>query len=297
MKCFNPYFRKFEGYSNPFPLPCGQCPACRYNQARDWSLRLQLESMEYNYDEIYFLTLTYDSASVPSDYSLDNNAISGFIKRFRKHIPYKIRFFGCGEYGERFSRPHYHIILFGVKDVNDLRFVGASIGQPVRDFHAWKKGFVQVERPRSVDSVAAYIAQYVTKKQKYESYFPRVAPYHRQSLGFGLEFVKRLPFYTPFIIMNGYQRYLGKYLRYKLAEIWNLKEQVAENGKRFLDDTMSLVLGSFKDLRGEYKKWLSHPVKRVLKFAIEKAAYFEYYSGELELQTSKLKLQKVRLDL
>lgn len=37
-----------------------------------------------------------------------------FVKRLRKKLsPAKISYLYCGEYGENFGRPHYHIILFG----------------------------------------------------------------------------------------------------------------------------------------------------------------------------------------
>lgn len=292
MKCFKPYFRKFYGMNNAVPLPCGNCPACRYNQSKEWSLRIQLESRYYNVDEIFFVTLTYHDLDIPDNYSLDPNALSAFMKRFRKHLSYPIRFFGCGEYGERFSRPHYHLVLFGVKEA-DLKYIGYHRGENCESYHAWKSGFVQVERPRSAESVSAYVAQYVTKKQKWQSYGLRHAPYHRQSLGLGKRFLEELPFYSPFIIMNGYQRYLGKYLRSKLAEMFNIKEQIAEFGKAFLDAQMSEILSKFKDLSKEYQN-LGKYVRGYFK---EKLSYLEYYSGEFELQKAKLKLQKVRLDL
>lgn len=255
-------------------------------------MRIQLESSFYDVDKIFFVTLTYHDLDIPDNYSLDSTAISAFMKRFRKHLDYPIRFFGCGEYGERYSRPHYHLILFGV-DEKDLKYIGYHRGEKCEDYHAWKSGFVQVERPRSADSVAAYVAQYVTKKQKWQTYGMRHAPYHRQSLGLGKEFLKTLPFYTPFIIMNGYQRYLGKYLRTKLAEMFNVKEQVVTFGKEFLNLEMEKILASFKDRTQEYAKF----GKNVRGFFKEKLSYLEYYAGEFELQKSKLKLQTVRLDL
>lgn len=36
------------------------------------------------------------------------------MKRLRKARSSKLRFFHCGEYGERSARPHYHALLFGV---------------------------------------------------------------------------------------------------------------------------------------------------------------------------------------
>ena len=36
------------------------------------------------------------------------------MKRLRKKLhPLKIRFFHCGEYGDKTRRPHYHALIFG----------------------------------------------------------------------------------------------------------------------------------------------------------------------------------------
>ena len=36
------------------------------------------------------------------------------MKKLRGRLsPKRVRYFHCGEYGEKFSRPHYHVCLFG----------------------------------------------------------------------------------------------------------------------------------------------------------------------------------------
>lgn len=46
--------------------------------------------------------------------SLKKKHLSDWLKRLRKTIsPHKIRYFGCGEYGDESERPHYHAALFG----------------------------------------------------------------------------------------------------------------------------------------------------------------------------------------
>lgn len=299
MKCFKPYFHHFVNNVYASPLPCGSCPACRYNQSKDWSFRIELEAMEYKEDEIFFLTLTYDEVNCPQDYSLDKNAISAFMKRLRRHIPYSFRFFGCGEYGDKYQRPHYHIILFGVKE-EDMMFVGVDRrewlrGHRPQSFHAWKLGFVQVERPRSSGGVAAYVARYVTKKLKASEYTTREMPYHRQSQGIGKNFLDKLPFYTPIVTYKGYTRALPKYLRRKLAEKFGVLELVVEMGKNYLDELMITIVSAFEDRRGYY-----HDNRKPLTYnpyPLENFAYKEYYSGLLDLQESQLKLLSVRQDL
>lgn len=300
MKCFSPYVRRFIGYDFPFFLPCGQCPACRYNSARDWAFRIQGESQNFETTSIFFVTLTYSAEFVPVDYSLVPSHLTDWLKRVRKRLDYPIRFFACGEYGDRFGRPHYHAIIFGLqkKDIVSLgisktdwlkgqRPVVSGSGYDV----AWSKGFVEIEAPRSVDSVSSYIANYVTKKLRAKEYHSRFPPFHRQSLGLGKSFVDKLPFYTPLVNVGGYTRSLGKYLRRKLAEKFGVLDLVVQQGKEYLNSLTHEILSSV-DYTG-----YNPPPKDAVPFHLEKFAYERYYSGVFALQESKLKLSKVRLDL
>ena len=46
--------------------------------------------------------------------------VQKFFKRLRKRTPkdVRIKYYACGEYGTRFRRPHYHIILFNSSEDN-----------------------------------------------------------------------------------------------------------------------------------------------------------------------------------
>lgn len=93
-------------------LPCGKCIGCRLERSRKWAMRCVYEAQLH--DENSFLTLTYAPENLPSNGSLCKRHLQLFMKRLRKAYPGgKIRYFACGEYGEKFSRPHYHVILFG----------------------------------------------------------------------------------------------------------------------------------------------------------------------------------------
>lgn len=81
----------------------------------------------------YFITLTYDTSSVPISTNgfmeLSKRDVQLFFKRLRKlHVadygktgmakllaPESIRYFAVGEYGSKKSRPHYHVIIFNTK--------------------------------------------------------------------------------------------------------------------------------------------------------------------------------------
>ena len=58
-----------------------------------------------------FVTLTYDDDHLPEYNSLNYKHFQDFMKRLRKSHN-GVRFYMCGEYGEDFSRPHYHALLF-----------------------------------------------------------------------------------------------------------------------------------------------------------------------------------------
>lgn len=93
-------------------VPCGRCIGCRLEKSRKWAMRCVMEAQQHK--DNCFLTLTYAPEFLPADGSLVKRDLQLFIKRLRKAFSgVKIRYFACGEYGEKFARPHYHLILFG----------------------------------------------------------------------------------------------------------------------------------------------------------------------------------------
>lgn len=96
-------------------VPCGTCLGCRTTRAQHWALRCHLESLEHEHTCI--TTLTYDDAYLPP--TLEKRTMQLWLKRLRKASQKKIRYFACGEYGERQGRPHYHAILFGLPHDSD----------------------------------------------------------------------------------------------------------------------------------------------------------------------------------
>ena len=268
MKCFSPYFRYMPNTEYKLPFPCGRCLACRYNKRREWLLRITMESFEH--EDIGFLTLTYDNDNIPDNEELSPHALCDFLKRLRYYLPYKIRYYACGEYGDKYGRPHYHLIVFGLSP-NDFDYVRS----------AWSYGFVKCEVPRSRDYVAAYVSGYVTKKigsieQQKEYYGGRYTPFQRCSLGLGKAFLDRLPCYTPVLRLGKYTYVLGRYLRNKLAERFGILEQVKEEGLQRLSDIITDVVSCF-DWTGFVKSPFEKP-------CIERLAWQQMYAGnEAEL--------------
>ena len=145
-------------------LPCGQCMACRLNKSRDWATRCVLEAKMHT--DNCFITLTYDDEHLPSDYGLQKQDFTNFIKRLRKNTGAKIRYYAAGEYGDLYSRPHYHACLFGWKPDDLVLFSvrnGINLYLSETLLKAWQyKGYVTVGDV-TFES-AAYVARYVTKK-------------------------------------------------------------------------------------------------------------------------------------
>ena len=124
-------------------VPCGQCIGCRLEYARVWATRCWHESLMH--DQSYFVTLTYDDDHLKT-FSLVPEDLTNFFKRLRNYK--KIRYYACGEYGDKNGRPHYHAIIFGLS-LNDLRaFSINKFGDPLYRSpflsDIWSNGFVTI---------------------------------------------------------------------------------------------------------------------------------------------------------
>ena len=114
----------------PLQVPCGRCIGCRLDRSLSWAVRCIHESSLY--DENCFITLTFDNEHLPKaclkcrtvDGSLCVCQFQNFMKRFRQFVsPRVIRFFHCGEYGVKFSRPHHHACIFNYDFPDKKAFV------------------------------------------------------------------------------------------------------------------------------------------------------------------------------
>jgi hypothetical protein len=151
-------------------LPCGTCIGCRLEHSRQWAVRMTHEASLH--EENCFLTLTYAPEHLPAQGSLDRSDPQKFMKRLRRRFPKDtsdplsgISYYGCGEYGSKFSRPHYHLCLFNFdfpdkkpffKD-NGFQYYTSDLAQAL-----WPKG-LSVVSSFSFET-AAYAARYCTKK-------------------------------------------------------------------------------------------------------------------------------------
>lgn len=158
LTCIDPVFYKVDEQGRPTIMyPCGKCIVCKEKKRRQWAIRMENEKSVSK--SCYFVTLTY-----ADDYlyriephtppSLNKSHYNNFLKYLRKLLPYKIRFFGVGEYGSESGRPHLHFMFFLPRYVK--REVFASyIGK------AWQYGFNKVKDGTSKRMY--YIAKYTVK--------------------------------------------------------------------------------------------------------------------------------------
>jgi len=143
-QCFNPVQVKIW---NPVTMqdemrdvPCGKCYHCRITLVNEWVTRMVLETMYNKY--CYFVTLTYGIRSehtkvfaetYPRWSTFNQNGVNQntplvlrkdhlqkFFKRLRKNTGIKFKYYACGEYGHKYGRPHYHMILWSNEPISKM---------------------------------------------------------------------------------------------------------------------------------------------------------------------------------
>lgn len=148
-------------------LPCGTCLGCRQARATQWAHRCLHEAACHRFN--CFVTLTYRDEDVPANGALDPREFQLFMKRLRKAASNGskivtdrgIRFLGCGEYGERLHRPHFHVALFDCRFLDLLRCAKDLYESPALA-EVWPYGGHRIGEFR--EGAAAYIAKYTVKR-------------------------------------------------------------------------------------------------------------------------------------
>ena len=212
------------GVSQEMYVPCGRCLRCSDFQRDQWVSRMCLHSLSYKH--CYFVTLTYGTydlnkykshpfkedwlQTIPRYTNKNYNGRDGyapvllrqehltkFLKRLRKRLGFQITYCACGEYGEKYLRPHFHLIIWSneVITLNDIqlawsydclqlsptkvvRFAGAEKnGCPHYSFMIGRVDFHDLVANGSLDfdakqnqsntnsrHVFSYVAKYVAKR-------------------------------------------------------------------------------------------------------------------------------------
>ena len=234
------------GHSN-LAIPCGTCIGCKSARATQWAHRCAHEASQYPVNS--FLTLTYDDDNLPFAGYLDARALSLFLKRLRKRADRdrqtvrgdgsgRVRYFACGEYGEKNGRPHYHLIAFNCGFADRFK-VGTDLYESPTLAELWPYG--QARFGDATPAAANYIAQYTLKKQmrnrayyKDEGYngesyvddngewHPKPAPFLRMSLkpGIGTTWLERFgeDLRMGYLVVDGAKQAIPRSYKNKLKD-------------------------------------------------------------------------------
>ena len=218
-----------DGSSRVDVVPCGKCPECRAKAQSEFAA-LSVREAE-SAGKIGFITLTYNDKFLPlwlrssdgsckllrcseTDFhfekcgpkvsfdsiicpSLCRKDVQSFIKRYRqdffrreeKRLDFRYTFFG--EYGERFRRPHYHMLVFGLEE-SELR----------RLLTHWKFGFTDLkfithfnaDGSDAFAKVSRYVSKYVGKRDMLPAFVRNgyaEVPRKQSSIRLGVRFARR----------------------------------------------------------------------------------------------------------
>lgn len=207
MSCQNP-FRIKKSNGEIVSVPCRHCVGCtiqKIQNLRVYGLAEQTaQSLSGNSSS--FIRLSYNDTNLPVIYNgelkrlgelIQNGKVpldftptllkSDFTKLMkrvrqdiaRKYDGRKIKYIYCGEYGDEYNRPHYHIVLFGLS---------AKQAELVIN-NQWNYGFCTYLplKAGAITYISKYMFHDVFGKEKYEKYHKLgiEAPfvYHSSNLG------------------------------------------------------------------------------------------------------------------
>lgn len=176
------------------PVRCGKCDQCFKDRAMDWYVRIYYDLKRAK--SAYFVTLTYDDSLL--NYTIDGKPtllkqdLQRYFKRLRKREGNnKISYYASSEYGGRKGRPHYHAIIFNIKNERNLTL-------------AWSKTMSKKQKPVYYGSVfippyggvadasIKYVTGYIGKKKPKKWLKGRLPEFSLCSQKIGLSFVDQL---------------------------------------------------------------------------------------------------------
>lgn len=300
MACRSPIIVENVAAFEKIPVPCGKCVECKIRRVDEWVFRLMQE--DRNSSQSHFVTLTYDTLSVPiTDHgfmSLLKSDFQNFMKRLRKNTGYeKIRYYAVGEYGELNSRPHMHAIIFNCDTAASYQDAWSltktawleRYNKENQSFEDYRDPYPDLEKDDKiwfghvdVQPVSrrgiAYVCKYLDKRKGIPS-FPRddrAKEFSLMSRGLGesyltpetIAFHRANPDQLYVTHPGGYKVPMPKYYREK---IWNEEER---------REQLDIIYDAIETQVSEEKEWCAkngkdwHHIKaeerRVRKYAYDK---------------------------
>jgi len=220
MKCLAPLSLspKAKGLART-TVPCGKCESCQSKRRNEWAFR-NAEEVRVSKNSM-FLTITYAENHIT--YTKDGEATlvkkdhQDFIKRLRHAISQlppsilhdwpSLRFFMCGEYGDKGDRPHYHYLLYNLP--------------PQIDFHRllkiWGKGRIEIKP--ITDGRIHYVTKYTIRPWEKDNE-TKVKPFNSMSKnpGIGHNYINRAARFhkeneTYMGVINGQKQPIPRYYK------------------------------------------------------------------------------------
>lgn len=237
MDCLNP----IHTYKGDFR--CGKCLACLAFRSEQENIRYMFESRNYNG---YFVTLTYRDECLPF-WGVNKFDVRLFLNKCKSFSSY-FKYVVISEYGGRFSRPHYHALLWFDCDITfkDLeqfwKFGNVSISliddkqtKYVAKYHTTKVLSEDVFRSRFYPNFVRCLEEHDTyvlldNNEKVDisqfnaSYYPQCQPFILRSRGIGVGLLES-PEFDKYISQgyyindNGCKTSIPRYFRDKLDSV------------------------------------------------------------------------------
>lgn len=189
-------------------LNCGVCRDCRLRRAREWAIRSAHEAQLH--ESSCFIDLTF--AIEPE--GVCKRDLQLFFKRLRKALsPKRIKYFAVGEYGENFSRPHYHVCLYGHDFPDKYPWrkskKGVLLYRSPQLESVWKYGHstVSVLTPEAAGYAARYTLKKITGDLADEHYNGKEPEFQIHSNALGRGWIEK---YWPDVVRSGFVVYKGK---------------------------------------------------------------------------------------
>lgn len=221
MSCSRPFFKDnvVDHNGKPVPIPCRTCECCRADITAQWKDRCIYEFGKYGVGA--FVTFTYDDDHLYfSDGfqrpSLNYEHFHKFMDSIRHRIKHPtakmskslirsvpdFKYLAVGEYGDKFERPHFHCLFFGLDFSECKEFLRCS----------WKYGSIQVDpiKPGAFGYVIKYVQKQVFGSLRDELYYNKgVLPpkmFISTGLGAGLYYNNQKDFLKYGYIRDGQKR-------------------------------------------------------------------------------------------
>lgn len=168
-------------------VPCGHCLLCTERKKNSFAARCAMECQSHDHLPL-FVTLTYRDEDLPD--GLKYSDVQYFLKRLRIGLKrdgfdVNLRFAGCGEYGTKRQRPHYHLLIWGFPRTGKFKYI-FEIDEFIRS--KWKHGITETKYCFNTQA-GYYVGKYMVKSAYVKSTLPD--PIHYTSKNLGVDFVMK----------------------------------------------------------------------------------------------------------